>query len=341
VSLQGTLETIPLPDVLALLAATKKTGELRITGARGDGRLWLDAGQVVAADVPRAATPVDAVFELLRLAAGSFTFGDGAPPGAPGRPIAVDALLGEAQQRLAVWQSIEAVVPSMACTVRLTPDLGPERVTVSRSQWKELVAVAGGGDVNGVMKSLGIGEFDASRTVRELVDAGLVQVGKAPVAPPSVPEQQRPAPPAARTEPPRVASAPTAASSSGSAPSRPAPTAGFVPATVASRTAAPAAPGRAPTTAAPAAAANGGRSAAPRPVPRTVPDREEAGELVQQLASLGQSQSKAPSREEPAADTAGEKKGGTAGDDGGTDECNGDEPINRGMLLKFLSSVRP
>ena len=338
-SLQGTLETIPLPDVLALLAATKKTGELRITGPRGDGRLWLDAGQVVAADVPRAATPVDAVFELLRLTAGSFTFGTGAPPAAPGKPIGVDALLGEARQRLTAWQAIEAVVPSLACTLRLTPELGPESVTVSRKQWKELVAVAGGGDVNGAMRSLGIGEFDACRAVKELVDAGLVQVGKAPAAPPPTPEQ-RPAAPADRTEPAKAAPA---------SPSRPAPTIGHVPAraTSAGPAAPAAAPGRVPATAAPVAAANGGRSAAPRRGPVSVPDREEAEELVQQLAALGGASAKAPSGENraPVAPVAGGKKGEVAappeGDDEGSAEGSGDEPINRGMLLKFLSSVRP
>ena len=345
-SLQGTLETIPLPDVLALLAATKKTGELRITGARGDGRLWLDAGKVVAADVPRAATPVDAVFELLRLSAGSFTFGSGAAPGAPGQPMAVDALLGEAQQRLAAWQAIEAVVPSMACTLRLTPELGPDTVTVSRKQWKQLVAVSSGGDVNGAMKSLGIGEFDACRTVKELVDAGLVQVGKVPAAPPPAPEQPRPVPSATRTEPDKAAEAPTPVR-------RPPPTVGgAAPARATSAgSTAPGAPvpGRAPANAAPAnaapvAAANGGRSAAPRRGPVPAPGREEAEELVQQLAALGKAPAKpAEPQATPAAadgkDESARAKSGT--EDDGSAEGNGDEPINRGMLLKFLSSVRP
>ena len=41
VALQGTLDTFALPDVLRLLAATKKTGRLRITGGRGTGSVWV------------------------------------------------------------------------------------------------------------------------------------------------------------------------------------------------------------------------------------------------------------------------------------------------------------
>ncbi len=364
-SLQGTLETIPLPDVLALLAATKKTGELCITGARGDGRLWLDAGKVVGADVPRAATPVDALFELLRLTAGSFTFGAGAPPAGPGAALAVDALLAEAQDRLSAWQAIEAVVPSMACTLRLIPELGPDSVTVSRRQWKELVAVAAGGDVNGAMKNLSIGEFDACRTVKDLVDAGLVQVGKAPAPPAPAPEAAGPASPAPTPVAPVKAHEP-AESRAPAPPRRPAPTAGPVPdsSTAQPRPAPRPAPvpGRAPAAvsaapahanaahvnAAPAVVANGGRSAAFRPGPESAARSEDAEALVQHLATLGKAHAKAaPAR----AGSASAKGEGAAGDQPvvaeadheveGSVEGNGDEPINRGMLLKFLSSVRP
>ncbi|MGH9151863.1 MAG: DUF4388 domain-containing protein, partial [Acidimicrobiales bacterium] len=186
-SLQGTLETIPLPDVLALLSATKKTGELRVTGARGDGRLWLRDGAVVGADVPRAATAADAVFELLRLAGGTFAFDSGVTGPQGGEALTVDALVAEAQERLGQWRAIEAVVPSLGCTVALAPELTGDDVTVSRDRWKHLVAAASAGDVAGVMARLGVGEYDACRTVKDLVDAGLVRVGPAPVAAPEVP----------------------------------------------------------------------------------------------------------------------------------------------------------
>ena len=45
-SLEGTLETIALPDVLALLSVTAKTGELRVESDEAAGSVWLDAGRV-------------------------------------------------------------------------------------------------------------------------------------------------------------------------------------------------------------------------------------------------------------------------------------------------------
>src|SRR4051794_17711199 len=80
VSLQGSLETFALPDVLVLLSSTKKDGELAVAGARADGKkvggkVWLEQGQIVHSRVGTlVAEPVDAIFELLRLANGDFVF---------------------------------------------------------------------------------------------------------------------------------------------------------------------------------------------------------------------------------------------------------------------------
>ncbi len=85
-ALQGTLDTFALPDVLRLLASTKKTGRLRVSGNRGTGSVWVDAGGVVAAEaagLPETPAPVEVLFELLRYAEGSFTFEAGTDAGQP------------------------------------------------------------------------------------------------------------------------------------------------------------------------------------------------------------------------------------------------------------------
>src|SRR4051795_12598636 len=95
VALQGTLDTFALPDVLRLLASTKKSGRLRITGDRGHGSVWVDGGRVVGAEaaaVPSGCPPVDVVFDLLRYHQGSFTFEVGSMPAEPMKPVDVDGL---------------------------------------------------------------------------------------------------------------------------------------------------------------------------------------------------------------------------------------------------------
>ena len=175
-SLQGSLAGFPLPDVLALLASTKKRGELRVTGQQGAGRVWIADGAVVGAEAGSSRVPADVLFRLLRVDSGSFTFDPNADVPS-GKPQELDPLLTEARTRLSEWQLIEAVVPSLATTVALADELPATKVTVTAAQWRAVRAVAGGATVEDVARVLDTDEFGACQMVKRLVDAGLVAVG--------------------------------------------------------------------------------------------------------------------------------------------------------------------
>lgn len=382
-SLHGTLETFALPDVMALLAATKKTGELRVVGGRLDGRVHLDAGRVVAANVGRADSFVDAVFELLRLSSGKFSFDADKQSESPADPVDVEPLLLEAQSRLTEWRAIEAVVPSMEHGCSLVADLSDPHVTLAADEWRMVVAVASSRCVADVAERLGLGEFAACKALKDLVESGVVEIG-APPAPAPVkvkaepkveaklekaepepapePKAERPAPaplPAAAPKP-EPAPAPEAATPK----AEPAPAKAevkiepelqpdplpeqpvAVPALKASDETRPAPPADPP------------KKKAEKPV-----DAVQAKQLVSQLAALGADkpaakaangtpspdhaaadmpETGAVAKDEQQSDTA-DRKDPAAADAGAAAPAEGgdaDEPLNRGLLLKFLSSVR-
>jgi hypothetical protein len=175
VSLQGSLDAFALPDVLALLASTKKSGELYVRGERSEGRVWMDQGLVVGGEAPRARTLPEVFFELLRQTDGNFTFDPGA--GVPdGEAVEVEPILRDAQSRLSEWRSIEAVVPSLSVRVRMVAHAPAPEVSVTAEQWEVLAVVAGGAPVEAVAQALTLGEFGACQVVKRLVDAALVEI---------------------------------------------------------------------------------------------------------------------------------------------------------------------
>lgn len=180
-SLEGTLETIALPDVLALLSVTAKTGELRIESGGGVGSVWFDAGRVAGFDVGSTKTPVDALFALLRLREGKFKFHTGTEVvnEMPSQDVA--PVLEEAENRLAQWPAISAVVPSVYGAVALCPTV-EGTVMLRPDQWQLVATVAGGGSIAEVLALRGLGEFDGCKAVKDLVDLRLVEVkaGSAP-----------------------------------------------------------------------------------------------------------------------------------------------------------------
>jgi hypothetical protein len=183
VALHGSLETLGLEEVLSLLSNTAKTGELRVNADRLTGRLWFAEGQLVGADAGRARSLVDAVFELLRLDSGTFSFDQDRKAPSPSTPSPIGLVLGEAKDRLVEWREIEKVVPALACRVTLAGELSQPAVTVTSDQWKLLVVFGPGGTVEDLVERYGQSEFEACRAVRDLVDGGLVEVGPDPKAP--------------------------------------------------------------------------------------------------------------------------------------------------------------
>jgi hypothetical protein len=354
VSLQGSLETFALPDVLVLLSSTKKDGELRVVGGRVDGKIWLEKGQIVHANVGgRETSFVDAIFELLRLDAGTFNFDADSAPAHRSEPEMIDLVLADAQVRLGEWNDIARVVPNLDAVVDMAAEAPADEVKVTRDQWQLLRRVAGGRSVLELMEALGRTEFDTCKTVKELVDARLasIDVDAKPRAKASAPA------PAVEEAPAAKAAKPAAVESEAdrdAEPVRPSSVKANPKLDPSERAAAPAASAKADepepakdeldalaelasrtprkvrtTTNGQAEGAAPARPAANKS--QVSPPVEEAKALVAQLAALS-----GDDEEEVAAKvTEHLASGGEL-----PDVTDGDEPINRGLLLKFLSSVR-
>ena len=301
-ALQGSLTDLALPDVLGLLASTKKSGQLHVNGQGGDGRIWMDDGQVVAADAGVGGDAVDTLFELLQVTEGNFVFAAGVTTTDAGTPRAVEPLLAEASARLEEWREVAAVVPSLDTRVALVPDAPASPVIIEADQWRVLVAAADGGTVGAVADALSLGRFAACRSVKGIVDAGLLQV--------VVDERRSTGPSALDLDdlvelPNRKKKAKSEAEVSGEAEAEVVPS---------------------PTRRLSAAAA---RKAAAE----AAENPEAASALARQLASLAGD----GDLDDPIATVTPEEA--AAMEDAGLIDENG-EPINRSLLLKFLSSVR-
>lgn len=203
-SLQGTLDTFGLPDVLALLSSTKKKGELKVDGPNFTGSVWMDEGKLVGAEVPRCPSLVDAVFELLRLSEGEFAFKADAPNRAPMSSQAVGDVLSDAEERMIEWRDIAAFVPSTHVYLRLVPAAPSSQVNLDADQWRLVVASAMGATLADLAEAIGMGEFQICRTAKFLVENGLATVEQAP--PPVI--TPKPAAPAEDKLPPMQAEVP-------------------------------------------------------------------------------------------------------------------------------------
>lgn len=234
-TLEGSLDAFSLPDVLALLATTRKTGVLRLsgstTGAVGQVRVRdglvvaassddassallrrvvaaglvtddalgtaATAAEVVAGVPPDELVPiareqvVDAVFELLRWRAGSFSFAFGGDDLAVNLPadlqveapvqLAVEDVVAEGQARLAAWPELVMRVPAADAVLSLVP-VPAETPSCSVEEWGLLALVGAGRSVSALVEASGRGEWTVVSLLAGLVERGLLTASADPVA---------------------------------------------------------------------------------------------------------------------------------------------------------------
>ena len=199
-SLQGTLDTLSLPDLCELLSGTGKTGALHVRAEAGSGVLWFADGKVCAGEAGGQTGPPppgaggdllerlhDVCFELFRYSEGSFEFeADRRPSWSADRAVDVSGLLAETERRMAEWREIIAVIPSIEARPRLVPEPpagGP--ITLDAAQWRVVTGIDGRRRVSALIRVLDGGEFTVCKVLRSLVQAGLVEIEAGDQAPPA------------------------------------------------------------------------------------------------------------------------------------------------------------
>jgi hypothetical protein len=202
VSLQGTLDTLSLPELCELLSGTNKTGALHVRAEAGQGVLWFTGGKVCGGEAGGQTGPPppgaggdllerlhDVCFELFRFTEGSFEFEpDRRPSWSADRGVEVPGLLAETDRRMAEWREIIAVIPSIEARPRLVPEppsansgtSGP--ITLDAAQWRVVTGIDGRRRVSALIRVLDGGEFTVCKVLRSLVQAGLVEIDADPSA---------------------------------------------------------------------------------------------------------------------------------------------------------------
>lgn len=190
-ALQGTLDTLSLPELCELLSGTNKTGALHVRAETGTGVLWFTDGKVCAGEAGVQTGPPppgaggdllerlhDVCFELFRYTEGSFEFEPDRRPSWPAdRNVEVSGLVAETERRMAEWREIIAIIPSIEARPRLVPEPptgGP--ITLDAAQWRVVTGIDGRRRVSALIRVLDGGEFTVCKILRSLVQAGLVEI---------------------------------------------------------------------------------------------------------------------------------------------------------------------
>jgi len=194
VVLQGTLETLALPELLGLLAQSRKTGTLWLDADNSSAAVHIVDGRCCAAESSEASDQltdapallsrvIDICFAVERADDGTFRFGPEDPPWTCDETVDLEVAIDELGRLVEEWREIQAVIPSLDCRIRLADELGVAELPVDRERWQLIVSLDGRRSVRDLVRKTNRPVLDVCHALLGLVDAGAVNVGPPPAAP--------------------------------------------------------------------------------------------------------------------------------------------------------------
>jgi Domain of unknown function (DUF4388) len=191
-SLQGTLDTFSLPEILELVEKSRKTGALEVRDPQSRGVLYFAGGRFSAAEAGELCGPVesaeelearliDVCFALFRVETGLFEFeSDRFPPWPVRGGSEVTPIVEQVQQLRRDWLAIEAVLPSLDCRPDVVDDLDGDRVVLDKAGFRVLRVVDGDRNVREIARAVGRSVLEVCKVLKDLVEAGAVIVPTEP-----------------------------------------------------------------------------------------------------------------------------------------------------------------
>ena len=193
-SFQGSLNELPLSDIVQLVAASGKTGMFSMTRASEKGYVYLQNGQITHAKLGEVEGE-DAVYALALWSQGSFQFSPGVESEARTISRSNTNLLLEAARRSDEWKILSKKIPgtdSVPVLVAREGANGP--VTLTPLEWKVATKADGSRSIDEIARALRTSAFDIAKTLYGLVTAELVEIGKARGGDRAAPQAPAPAP---------------------------------------------------------------------------------------------------------------------------------------------------
>jgi len=203
-SFQGSIQELPVPDIIQLVSVSGKTGMFMLVRGTERGYIYLRNGRIVHAELG-GLSGEEAVYALAIWSTGDFQF----TPGKENDSVTIEktntSLLMEAARRLDEWKVLGRKIPGVDAVPVLKPRELGEAVTLSPPEWNAVISIDGRRTVEEVARATGSNSFDTAKVLYGLVTADLVEMRARPAEAPR---------PAAR---PGAAPAPTSTSTSTSA----------------------------------------------------------------------------------------------------------------------------
>lgn len=174
-SFQGSIQELPVPDIIQLVSVSGKTGMFMLVRGPERGLIYLRNGRIVHAELGALAGE-EAVYALAIWSTGDFQF----TPGKETEATTIDktntSLLMEAARRLDEWKVLARKIPGLDFVPLLKGREMGEPVNLSPPEWNLVIRIDGRKTVEDLARATSSNSFDTAKVLYGLVTADLVEM---------------------------------------------------------------------------------------------------------------------------------------------------------------------
>lgn len=176
-SMAGTIDEIPLPDLLQLLSTSKKSGVLEVSGEQGLGRIYLRTGQIYYSTIDDSfdLSPRKAIYRMMIWESGTFEL---QPPDDKEFLDELDepteGLLMEAMRQLDEIRRLDDDIPDRNETLALADPIVPALRDLEPEQLDLVQVVYNYGRVSAVLDKSGAPDLETFEGLVKLLKAGYI-----------------------------------------------------------------------------------------------------------------------------------------------------------------------
>lgn len=187
-SFQGSIQELPVPDIIQLVSVSGKTGMFTLVRGSERGFIHLKNGQMVHAKVGELIGE-EAIYALAIWSSGDFQFSPGEESDQVSIHRSNTSLLMEAARRLDEWKVLSRKVPGVEYVPVFLPRASAEPVNLSPLEWNLVIRIDGKKTVEEIARANETSSFETAKVLYGLITANLVEMRSRETARPTAAAQ--------------------------------------------------------------------------------------------------------------------------------------------------------
>lgn len=176
-SLEGSLKSFGLEELIGMLSWGKKTGKLLLKTDNEVGEIFLKGGIPIHAQVGQIKGE-DALFHVFLWMDGNFAFDTDISSPVESIDMPIEMVIKEAGERKRRWEEVQTQIPNFDVTLEPIAALEKDHIILSADEWIILPMIFNRKTIKNINLTSPLGSYRSVMAIHSLIEQGVFSLGQ-------------------------------------------------------------------------------------------------------------------------------------------------------------------